>query len=360
MTPRATTLLALGAFGALAFACEDLVGIADLPSSDAGDATSDVAPPNNYVCTNSTTFMTTSSTDLVSLKVGNGYVYAGGEGFGIMRCAAGDVCTPASDFINISPGNTFEDYAVATSSLFFTLQGAVGDAGSVHTAAFDGTNDQALLTNQTYPSWMAVSGSKTFWSEDSINGSLETTTTPSIVHCIGCNGPDSPWITGLGGTYGLMADASNVYVLADDGSADGTVGIYGCSVNTACGNGPRVVLTGADFVTTEQMMATDGTNVYASLIDAMDIVRVDGSGKQTPIVTNATFEAIAVDPATNDLFFATDSGLIETTKTDGTGLTKLSSCAPSLVDALAFDANNVYAIVQNNTTFALAVYAIPR
>lgn len=354
-------LVALPALALAAMACEALVGISDLPqASDGGDANADVTPPNNYVCTNSTRLIT-SNGSLTTIKVGSGFVFGGGEGFGVLRCAPGNLCTGASDFVNITTGNTFEDFALAPSSLFYTLEGVSGDAGSVHSSGLDGTGDQTLLTGQNYPSWAAVSGSRTFWVEDSINGSFDVDTTPSIVHCIGCGGSDMPWITKVNATWGLIADANDVYVLADDGSAADTIGVYGCSVSSACGNSPRVVATGADYLTTESMLASDGTNVYLSRIDSTDIARIDPAGNAASLVTNATFYAIAVDAATGDLFFGTDNGVIGTVKTDGSSdITKLSSCAPSIVDALAFDATNLYVLVSDNNTNAPGVYAIAR
>ncbi len=316
-------VIAGGVALAAIIACADLVGIGDLPSAaEAGDVQNDTPPPNNYVCSSSTTILTTTTGFPSTINVANNFVYGGGQGVGIFRCATTGVCNGASDFVNITPGNTFESYAVAPSSLYFTLQGATGDAGSVHSAALDGTGEQTVLSNQTYPSWMASSGSRTFWVEDTINGSLDESFTPSVVHCIGCSGPDTPWITNLNGTYGLIADANDVYVLAEDGSAAETNGIYGCSVQNACGNGPRIVTTGLDEFIVQQEIASDGTNVrVCSALRRQTSHESILVGNVTLTRSSRTPRSLrsAADGSTNDLFFATDNGLIETVKADGSG-----------------------------------------
>jgi hypothetical protein len=230
--------------------------------------------------------------------------------------------------------------------------------GSIHSVGLDGKNDQTLLPNATSPTWIAASGTKAFWTSDD-NGA-----TPASLHCLGCGTGDQTWITGLGLTLGVIADATNVYVIADDGSANATYGIYSCSISTACGATPKMWIKGLSFtaIYAATEIASDGTNIYVTN-DTSAIIRVDSSGTQTTIAKTIAASVIAVDAATGELFYGADDGTVAKVKTDGSAPpVPLATCAPGDVNAivgLAFDATNVYVMLVPGTGSA-GIYAIKR
>jgi hypothetical protein len=299
---------------------------------------------------------TTSYCDTVA--AGGGLAFAGGAIANLMECASTGFCNGPPGIVHLTAGVNFQSFTVG-SLIYFTLQGPMGaDAGSVHSAALDGTNDQVLLPNRAWPYWIAQSGTRTFWVNDAISGSSFSNLSPSEVHCIGCSGSDTVWFTEAEATYGLIADAKNVYLLADDGSGNGTTGIYGCSVQTACGANPRVVITGLDGSTSNVYVASDGTYVYVARITQGDIVRIDGMGAMTTLATSASPEAIAVDATTNDLYYASSSGSVIRVKLDASAVpATLSRCQQGTMIGLALDATNVYVL---DSASNYGVFAVPR
>jgi len=342
--------LALALPVVLSLGCRQVAGIGPITYSG-GDG-------GGGGCTNATAVLS-SSEALALVSVSNGFVSAGvldSDGFAIaniVACPIGTTCMQAKNLLTPAFGDHVEAYAAA-SQLYYTLQAST--TGSVHSVAYDGTGDQSLLANATSPTYIAVSGARTFWTSDDLTG-------VASLHCVGCGTGDQTWISSLGTPYGVLTDASNVYVVADDGSG-GTNGIYACSVSTACNTNPRTVITGlpsnASFPAVE--VATDGANVYVSN-DSTEIHRVGPTGTQTSVIKGVAALAIEVDAATGDLFYATDDGTIARTKADGTGTpVPLSTCDPGNpndVWDIAFDATYVYVLVAP-TTGASTVYAVKR
>jgi hypothetical protein len=352
MARRDFAVLVVPAACALVFACADIVGISDLPAPVDGGSEwvpyDGGPPPDNNICTSSKTVLTTDKVpDYVVAS--NGFVYAGGDYDGVFRCDVTGVCNSPGSLVTVPVNYTFKSWAVG-SLLYYTVQGQAGaNQGSVHSIGLGGSNDQVLLSNQAYPSWVALSGSRTFWTNDFITGSNYNDLTPSVVHCIGCNGNDTPWITNLNATYGLEADANDVYVLAGDGSANGTYGIFGCGVTSACNGTPRPVAVGLSPFTSRAMFGSDGTNVYVSRDQASDIVRIDPSGSSKTIVSSVSVDALTVDASSGFVYFATSDGLIGQLKSDGSAPPVLLATCDTVnggtMQAIASDATNVYVLV---------------
>jgi hypothetical protein len=338
-----------------AFGCAELVGVTDLPEAGTtfdGSPLSDGPPPTS-VCMKASTALVTTAT-ATDVQAGGGRVYAQQSTQGLVSCPTSAPCASPSLLFNIPVSDKLFDFSAGT-NLVYTLQ-AAADAGSVHQASPDGTGDKALLQNLAYPAWVAVSGSRTFWVDDT--STVNSNVTPAVLHCIGCGSGDQTWITGLNATYAAFADANDVYVLADDGASSFTYGIYGCSVTTACGGSPHVVATGLD--TSALTVASDGTHVFVARSDESDIVSIDGAGTATPLALNVDVVALTVDASKGELYFATFAGLVAVVKTDGTGSPSVvSSCDTNFgdIDSIAIDATNVYVLMGTSGT---SIFAIPR
>jgi hypothetical protein len=304
---------------------------------------------------------TTQQLDLLSVTGGFAFasvVSANGIGdVNIVDCATSSSCTQPKGLLNLSFSDTLEGYSPGA-KIFYTVQNGT-DAGTLHSMAYDGTGDQVVLGSLTHPAWVAVSGARTFWVDDDLTG-LQAT-----VHCVGCGPSDATWITNLTATAGIFADANDVYVLADDGTGQATIGLYGCSVQTACGATPRTVIKSLSptSISPVTQFASDGTNVYVSN-DATQIIRIDPTGAQLPVAKNVAGVAIAVDAVTGELFYGDDDGTVARVKTDGSSATPttLSSCDPATpneIYGLAIDDKNVYVLLVD-TNLVSSVYAVPR
>ena len=303
-----------------------------------------------------------TSDELDLLSVNGGFAVAavvGASGAGdanLVACPTGAPCTNPKNLLNLAFSDTVGGYA-AGSQIFYTVQSGAS-TGSLHSVAYDGTGDQVVLGNLANPTWVALSGTHTFWVDDDLSGS------PATVHCVGCGTGDVTWMTNLTSTEGLFADANNVYVLADDGSANATTAVYACSVQTACGSTMRTVMTGLSptSVSPVTQFASDGTHVYITN-DATQIIRVDPSGTQKTIANNVAAVAIAVDPATGELFYGDDDGTVGRVKTDGSAApVPMSTCdpdAPNDIYGIAFDSTHVYVLLVT-TNLTSQVYAIKR
>jgi hypothetical protein len=336
-------------------ACRQVAGISTITYSG-GDG------GGGGACTNSTMVLTSSS-QLDALFVGGGFVtvaqisVATLEDSNIFACATGTPCTEPPGLVNLSFNDKLESYTT-TSQILYSLQTSATGAGAIHSLSFDGKTDTVLLGTATYPLWIAASGTKTFWVSD------DQTAVSASLHCIGCSGPgDTTWITNLTQTFGVLADANNVYVVTDDGSANATDGIYSCSVQAACAGTPKTVITGLGITATNinSQVVSDGTNLYVTN-DTSAVVRIGPTGTQTNVVKGVAAAAIAVDPATGDLFYGTDTGDVASVKADGstTTPTALSKCDPQDANAIlgiAYDATNVYVLVQpvagNDSVYAI-------
>jgi len=346
------TLAALFTGAAFLGACADLAGITELP--EAGDSGTP-PPPNdgsvdNFVCPNSSTVIVTTDS-LGFLAATNGYAYAENN-FGLVRCPVGSTCTVPTNFIKQDFSSAIlGGYAVDT-NLTYSFDTISGQS-QIRTAALDGTNDQVLLGNVGLPQDIAKSGSKVFW--------VDAGGSASVVHCIGCSGNgDAEWMTNLGFVDALWADANDVYVAADDGSKNGTDGIYGCSVNSPCGSTPRTVVTGVDIYGLGT--ASDGTNVYLGTDLNVDyqVVKIDPSGNQT-VFLNQEADSIAVDTSTQQLFYMSPDGEIGYVPLQGGAPITLTTCNASFgtVSQIAIDSTYVYVLV-TLTSGNLGVYAISR
>ena len=259
------------------------------------------------------------------------------------------------DTRDVDDGLDIISFALGASLVYYIVQGAPGDAGTVTGALrsvnFDGTGDALVAGNLANPYWVAVSGSRIFWVDDPITTTMAGTAT---VNCIGCNGMTStPWITGLTQqTYGIIADQNDIYVVIDDGMTGlpNFIGeVYACSTQTACGGSPRKVIDQAYVLTSggttalsfaNPSLTSDGTYVYVSR--QSDIVRVDGTGQMVTIV-NALSPGpggVAFDGMASNLYYATDSAIFRS-KIDGTS-PKPVVCGQSGLGAVAVDMQNVY------------------
>jgi hypothetical protein len=274
-----------------------------------------------------------------ALTVQNGFAYLEIPGEGVVRCPTTG-CSASSSIV----GNPAYVSSVVASNITYTTQIASttgpGITGEIRVSSADGTSDQSLLAGVTYPAFVAVSGTRTFWIEDS----FAIDDTPATVSCVGCDssGASASWMTGLGGgTYGMIADANNVYVLADDPTLT-TVQLLACSVETSCFSEPRVVIGQLDQTVTTQELASDGTYVYVARATQNDVVRVDAAGNVTSVVTSQSVSAIVVDVAAGNLYYGTSSGLVGRIKSDGTGTSVTLACTGATIAALDVDATRVY------------------
>ena len=340
----------------LAFGCAEIAGITDLPDAAAlYDAPPYDGPPPKTTCTNGKTVLITNL-NATNVAASSGRVYAHATE-GLLSCTTSAPCGNPGLLFNLSASDKLFAYTVGA-QLEYTLQSGA-NAGSVHSRALDGTGDQALGQSLAYPSYIAMSGSRTFWVDDASTSTSNQT--PAVLHCIGCGGSDMQWITGLNATHAAFADTSDVYVLADDGTSSFTYGIYGCSVSTACGASPRVVAKGLN---TDQLgVASDGTNVFVARSDQQDIVAIDKVGTAKPLALQVNIKAIAVDAAKGQLFFVTYGGLIGVVKTDGSSTPSVvSNCDTNFgdIDSLAIDATNVYVLMTAISTSGASILAIPR
>lgn len=325
--------------------CRDVVGIHDIAFDDSGTAACNGSQP---------TLVFTSASAYDALFAQGGFVYAEVSQSGIDRCAITG-CTTPTNILTAKATDTFEYATLSTTAVDYTIQKPLVDGGTngeIHTMGFDGTNDAVALSTPLAPSWIAISGSRTFWIDDQ----FFATATGDTLQCLGCGGSNMPWITGMpGGAYGLVADANNVYVLADSANLT-DYDVLSCSVLTACAAAPRTVISAIDFSTVAAQIASDGTYFYIARENHQDVVRVDGAGATTQVLTSQDVVAIAIDATAGNLYYATSTGIVGRTKTDGTAPATLA-CNQSSVSALAVDNQNVYFIAGATTS---NVYKLPK
>jgi hypothetical protein len=264
----------------------------------------------------------------------DGFVYVEVPGAGVQRCPTSGCAAPtpvvASDaFVSSTLGDV----------LTYATQIAADDgslAGEIHSVGADGSDDRILLADASYPAYVATSGARTFWASDS----FAVDDTPFAIQCIGCG--STPWIMSIAGaTYGMIADAHDVYVLADDASLE-SVSLLSCSVDAPCFGEPRVVLGGLDRTATAQQLASDGTNVYVARPLQNDVVRVDRAGVVTPVVTSQAVSAVAYDASTASVYWGTTDGDVGRVPADGSSAPTKLAFTGSAIAALAVDDAGVY------------------
>jgi len=270
-----------------------------------------------------------------AIAVRDGLVLVELAGSGVASCPTTGCNMP----YNVAWSDAWVSGALGSPIAYAAQVGSLdGVNGELHVV--DTSGDRAIATGLTYPSWVATSGVRTFVAEDSFSYD----DTPAKIDCVGCAGDSpAPWISGFSGaTYGLFADASNVYVLADDATLS-SVQLVACSVSHPCWSEPRVVLTGLDRTITAQQIASDGNSVYVARSVKADVVRVDASGAATSILSMTNATALAWDEATNALWFGTLSGNVGHVNADGTNLVFVGRGSGS-IRALATDATSVYVV----------------
>jgi hypothetical protein len=283
-----------------------------------------------------------------SLVVQNGFVYVELPGEGVQRCAVTGCSAPSV----VVDTPAFVSSALGATDVAYTTQIASADGdgvdGEMHAVGDDGTGDQSVATTLVYPEYVAVSGTRTFWAQDS----FAVDDTPATINCVGCSGTTSTqWFAGLtGGTYGMIADANSVYVLADDPTQT-SITLFACRVDTPCYSEPRVVIAGLDSMMTAQRIASDGTNAYVAR--ANDIVRVDASGNVTTLVTTDGANALVVDVANGDLYYGTTAGFVGRVKTDGSTQPQSVGCVSTPIAALDVDDTSVYMLAGESSTDVL-------
>ncbi|HEY1954475.1 MAG TPA: hypothetical protein VGH28_02665 [Polyangiaceae bacterium] len=274
-----------------------------------------------------------------AISVEDGFVYVEVPSSGVERCATTGCTGP-------SPVVSSDAFVSATfgQSVTYTTQ-ILGDdgtlGGEVRSVGLDGSGDTSLFASAVYPDYVATSGARTFWAHDS----FAVDDTPATVECVGCGATGStPWIMGLGGgTYGVVADASRVFVLADDASLT-SVSLLSCGVSAPCFGEPTVLLTGLDRTASAQQIASDGTNVYVARAPQSDVVRIDPSGAVTPIVTSKSVSALAFDAASGQLYYGTQDGEVGKLAPDGSSQPTSLACTGATIAGVAVDDASVYFI----------------
>ncbi len=328
----------IASMAVFALACSNANGGANAP------ACTDAAP--------SVVFHGLDAYDALSVK--DGFVYVELPGTGVQRCATTGCLTPTS----VVDSQAFVSAALGNGGVAYTTQIAGADGtigGEIRSVNVDGTSDQSLLGGLTYPAYIGTSGTLAFWADDS----FANDDTPATINCVGCTGSgSSPWITGLGGgTYGMIADTANVYVLADNATLT-SVQLLACSVHTACFSEPRVLIADLDQTATAQQLASDGTNAWVARATHHDVVRVDPSGVVTPIATVAqtsTITAIALDSASGELYFGTSDGAVSRVKADGSSQPESVTCWTTPIAALAVDGVSVYMLAGDSASDVLKI-----
>lgn len=273
-----------------------------------------------------------------ALAVEDGFVYVEVPGSGVQRCPTTGCASP-------SPVVATDAFVSATlgANLTYTTQIAAEDGsgvvGEIRSAGLDGSGDGSLLAGAAYPGFVATSGGRTFWARDS----FAIDDTPATLECVGCGGAGStPWIMGLGGgTYGVVADAHRVFVLADDASLT-SVSLLACGLSAPCFGEPTVLLTGLDRTASAQQLATDGTNVWVVRAPQEDVVRIDASGEVAPVLVSQPVSALAVDAASGELYYGTSAGVVGKVPGDGSAAPTSLGCTGTPIAALALDATSVY------------------
>ena len=271
-----------------------------------------------------------------AIAVRDGQVWIEIPGSGVASCATAGCESPAI----VAWSDAFTSGALGSPITYAAQIGTLdGVSGELH--AVDGAGDHAIATGLVYPSWVATSGARSFVAEDS----FAFDDTPATIACVGCtsDGQATPWISGLGGgTYGLFADDSNVYVLADDPTLS-SVELLACSASHPCFSEPRVVLGGLDQTITAQQLASDGASVYVARAAKSDVVRVDASGTVTTVLDTTDATALVWDAATNALWFGTLAGNVGHVSADGTNRVFVARGSGS-IRAIALDEASVYVV----------------
>jgi hypothetical protein len=310
-----------------ALACRDIAGIKPLAFSDAGSAACN-APE--------ATVLHTSGLEYDQMYAGGGFVYLESTG-GVERCAESGCASGTTAVVNVGASETFGGSALAGSSVDYSESDAAG-TGQIHSVGGDGTNDQVVGSNLESPYYVAVTGSRVFWADDSYTDG--TGAVLDSVGCIGCTGTTStPWISSAafaGGIYAMVADASMVYVLADDLNIQ-NYELLACSTTTACGASPTLLVPAVDPSTTETQLASDGTYAYLARADHADVVRIDKSGNLVQLVTSQDVAAIAVDASAGNLYYGTSNGVVGRVSTSGTGTPTTITCVADPIVAMAVD-----------------------
>jgi hypothetical protein len=257
-----------------------------------------------------------------AIAVENGIVSVEIPGSGVVTCSVNGCDSPTLVVASDSYVTGALGSPVAYAAQVGTLDGVSGELHVVDTSG-----DHAIATGLVYPSWVAASGTRTFVADDSFSYD----DTPATIACVGCttDGQPAPWISGLGGgTYGMFADASNVYVLADDPTLS-TVQLLACSTSHPCGSEPRLVLDGLDQTITAQQIASDGNAVYVARA-------------VTSVLPTTNASALVWDASMHTLWFGTPSGDVGHMNADGT--TTLVASGAGSIRAIATDDTSVYVV----------------
>lgn len=275
-----------------------------------------------------------------AISVQGGVVSVEIPGSGVVACPVAGCNAPTV----VASSMSFVSGALG-SPIAYAAQIATDDGVSGELHVVDASGDRAIATGLVYPSWVATSGAHMFVADDS----FAYDDTPATIDCVGCtsDGKVTPWISGLGGgTYGLFADASNVYVLADDPTLS-SVELLACSSSHPCFAEPRVVLTGLDQTITAQQVASDGASVYVVRATQPDVVRVDASGSVSTILDLPDVTALAWDATTSALWFGTAGGNVGHVSADGSNRVYTGRGFGS-VRAIATDATSAYVVAGNS------------
>jgi hypothetical protein len=292
--------------------------------------------------------------DLVQLAVVSSQVFVG-TGLGIEACGTAgcgtipfQVAPPAGAPTSLTWGS----FALAPALAYYSLTGNASGApdggvlpGVIHSVHLDGSSDTPFI-DAVYPYLLAVAAGYLFWTDDPFEGGEGTTMTPSTVYrCTLAGCPSgTPWMTGIGHTYAIFADANNLYVLANDPSSASTAAsLFSCSLATSCaGTPPHVVLTGVDSAAPFSF-ASDGTFVYGAYAAVTGIVRVAVTGG-TPMMIAGNADApvsLTLDPVDLDLYWTTAGGSVYRATPGGADL-QLLACNQSAPSLIATDATSIY------------------
>ena len=357
------------AIGSIA-ACRAVAGIKDIqyqpPSQDDGGPQDDAeagAPPDGptpsdagpEACTSSPLTLLNRPDTFVQLAVISNEVFVG-TGTGILGLGTSGGPAPPTT-VAVQPAQSplsWGSFGLAPALAYYSLTGnPTGGpdgglaAGAIHSVHLDGTNDN-VFTPGNYPYLVTVGGGYVFWTDDP--AAAFATGASSVYQCPLAMCTATPWISGLGRTYAMFTDSTNVYVLANDPTSPSmAANLLSCPLPTSmssppCGPSAHTVLTGVDATSgMPYAFASDGAFVYGTYAAVQGIVRVPlGGGSPATFVNNPeTPSSLTVD-ADGHIYWTTTSGNVYRARTDGSGTPQLVACNQTAPNLIFTDTASVY------------------
>jgi hypothetical protein len=220
----------------------------------------------------------------------------------------------------------------------------------------------------SYPYLLALGGGYIFLTDDPVQGGGGENAASTVFVCFlapPCN-PTMPWITGIGHSYSLFADAANIYVLArDPTSTSPTATLYACvlppetfSAAQACtgGAGAHPILTNVDVTSGTPSFASDSTNVYGTYAGSPGIVRVPvtGGSPDTLPTNGETPTSLTVD-ADGFVYWTATSGNVYRQLKDGSQPPQLLACGQASPGLITTDSSSVYFVDQGTDALVVKI-----